>query len=222
MVIIFPSDSSTAFLSNIIDGISAHLNIDVEYPQLHLFPIEETINKIREEDSTRTIIYLGHGTRAELNTANGIDETITLHYAKRAFQKKKLILLSCFSSGFLENLNGEYNVAIGFGNIPTSKSELINAAEYLKYQHENFKCLDDFKVRLAKIFKDSIIKAYKSKYTFIELYNYMRLLINKSICNCSLSVDEKELLVGELMFHLKREMKLFGNQNALVFDYQNK
>jgi hypothetical protein len=178
-------------------------------------PPESIFDLIANYDSSRTIIYLGHGTADEINVNTGIDSVIGIEDAKQIFKRKKIILLSCFSSEFINSLNNEFDVAIGFGNILSSRAEL-SYKDYTKYNHDDFKCIDTFKTRLVKLFKTSIIEAYSMNYTFLKLYNSLKLRVNKIISQCSLSKDKTEQLVGDLMFDLKKEMTFWGNSTLLL------
>lgn len=215
MVIVYPNDNSTRFLSSVVDGISSKLNIDIDYHYVNLEPIEFYLEKIQETDPSRTIIYMGHGGSDELNSNNGFDTAIPIQYARSTFKNKKIILLSCISTDFIANLKNNYQAAIGFGNIPTGPSEL-SPKDYKSYEEEAPKSILIFKEKLVNLFKNSIIEAYLLNHTFLDLYISLRLRINKEIANSSLSGDRTDRLVGELMFDLKKEMKLFGNYNTLV------
>lgn len=217
MVVIYPDDSSTKFLQPIIEGIYNNLKIEIDFHYVDLSPIESFLEKIREIDSTRTIIYMGHGDEDELNGNNGFDTAIPIHFARNAFKNKKIVLLSCLSADFIFNLKNYYQSAIGFGNIPTGSNEL-SPKDYIKYNYESFECITLFKKKLAILFKNSMVEAYLLDYTFLQLYNSLRLRINKAVANCSLSVDKTERLVGELMFDLKKEIKIFGNTATRVFN----
>ena len=140
---------------------------------------------------------------------------IGLEDAKQIFKGKKIILLSCFSSEFITSLNNEFNTAIGFGNILTSRAEL-SPYDYNKYNYDDFRCIDDFKSKLVELFKTSIIEAYTMNYTFLRLYNSLKLRINKIICQCSLSKDKTVQLVGDLMFDLKKEMTISGDSTLFL------
>lgn len=219
MIIIYPSDKTTNILARIVSGITGQLKIELECFDFNYDNPQNTFDLIKNSDPFRTIIYLGHGTSNELNTNNGIDNIITVYDAKRMFKGKKVILLSCFSSKFLDNLHNQFDVAIGFGNILSSRDELIHqSVEYYKYKHDDFKSIDIFIEKLVSLFKDSIIEAYILNYTFLQLFNSLKLRINKTVSQSSLSRDKTDRLIGELMFKLKNEMKLFGNSKAIISD----
>jgi hypothetical protein len=105
-------------------------------------------------------------------------------------------------------------VGIGFGNIFTDESEVIEPQDQAKYGYDSYKCISVFRERLITLFKNSIVEAHLSNCSFLEFYHLLKLRINKTICSCSLSKDKTEHLVGELMYKLKKEMVLIGNATA--------
>lgn len=212
MVIIYPPDPTTEFLSAIINEISK-LPIEIKNHDFHYISKDDSINQVKDLDSIRSIIYLGHGTQDELNVNNGEETIISLFDARRMFKNKKIVLLSCYSSSFIKGLNNDYEVGLGFGNIPTSKSEL-KGNDIEKYNHEDYKCIDIFKLTLVSIFKNSILEAINLNYSFQQLYYALKLRINKKISQCSLSSDKTDRLVGELFYDIKKEIVLFGNHKA--------
>jgi len=212
MTIIFPPDVSTKFLCPIVDAIAENLEVSIEQPNFILESKNEFYERITNTSIGKTILFLGHGTAEELKI--NANEGITSIDSLLLFKNKKIILFSCFSSEFLFS-NNHFEAAIGFGNILTSVAEL-SPSDYQKYNYEEFKCIGLFSQRLVAIFKSAIILSYERNYTFIQTYNILRLKINKVICDCALSKNNTERLVGELMFDLKNEMIIIGNSKAMI------
>jgi hypothetical protein len=209
MIVIFPSDPSTKFLAEIVEGITKKTNIEIELPTLTTY--EDAEKFIEQANVSKTIIYLGHGTSDHLEAGSGLNPVLTSHAAKKIFKNKKLILFSCYSSDFLSSLDNIFLSAIGFGNIRTSQAEL-NSYDSELYKHNGYEPIRFFREQLIRLFLKSIIEAYENKYSFIQLYNSLKLRINKIICSNSLSKeDETAYLVGKLMCDLKKEMMCIGN-----------
>lgn len=215
MVIIHPNDPSTRFLTCITEELVGQKKTEITCIQWDLFPIEVNLDAIQKVDQCRTVLYMGHGGPEELN--RGIDTSITVADAKRVFKNRKVILLSCNSADFLANMDNCYDVAIGFGNIPTSMQEL-NPADDLKYKHDNYRCISLYREGLVRIILSSLLEGCVVNSNFLELYHAIKLRINKAICNCSLSTDKSERLTGELLFELKKELTLIGNCQSLLVE----
>lgn len=213
MIIIYPDNSTIKFLAGIIAKVSERLEIKIDYPQLNLRKLDEVFSDIQKSSPSRSIIYLGHGTGEELN--DKVDSTISIGDARRIFKGRKILLLSCNSSDFINSLNNQFEVGIGFGNIPTSKAELT-PGDYKKYNYDDFKCISLFRESLVVLFANALIEAQQMNYTFRELYDSIKLRVNKAICRCSLSKDKNERLLGELLFDLRIEMHLTGNWQSTI------
>jgi hypothetical protein len=213
MIIIYPNDSTTQFLSGIVNRISSTQQIKIDCPQLHLQKHEDTVYSIKNSDSSRTIVYLGHGTEYELN--GGMDSTFSTSDGRYMFKGKKILLISCNSAGFINSLKNQFEVGIGFGNIPSSVAEFVPGKRE-KYGTNDSKCLTLFKDALVRIFADSLIETFQNNETFQQLYYSIKLRINKIICLCALSKDVNEQLLGELLLDLKNEMRLVGNRQRTI------
>jgi hypothetical protein len=214
MIVIYPPDSTINFLEPILTKISPNI-----FKLYREDSSEKSFGTLTKFPNINVIIFLGHGNDVNLFGVdqNGIQEA-QLHKndAKEKFKNKKIICLSCKSSEYLSYIKEEFEVAIGFGNIITDKKEAINnVGDYVKYNYNDFKCIEIFRDRLVVLFANTMNDAFHYNLSFIQLFNLLRLRINKSICNSSLSSDKEERLAGELMFDLKKEMRLMGNFNAL-------
>jgi hypothetical protein len=213
MIVIYPFDNSTNFLNSIVieDIIKSHIkDIHRNFSEENFV---ESLELVAEADSTNTIVYLGHGSSEELQM--NINLSLNLDYAASIFSNKKLLLISCYSADFLNALNNKFEAGIGFGNIIDSKVDL-GPADYVQYNHEDFKCIYEFRAKFVALLKNSLIEGYSNNYSFLELYNSLRIRINKIISQCSLSNDKTMRLTGLLMFDLKKNMVLKGNWNALL------
>lgn len=208
MIVIYPSDPTTNFLNSIIFDDAIKQNIKEQYTVFHEDNFEDSLDMVAKHDSVNTILFLGHGTSDDLKMSNNV--SFTSEYATSIFNSKKLILVSCYSADFLEALNGKFEVGIGFGNIIESRVEL-SPADYIKYNHEDFRCIDLFRLNFVKILKLTLAECYSSNFTFLQLYYSLKLRINKIVSQCSLSNDKTMRLTGLLMYDLKTSMVLKGN-----------
>lgn len=211
MVIIYPPDSTTEFLSNILNEIIKS-GVEVKQHDFHYTSLDDSVDLVKCSDDSNPIIYLGHGTKDELNVNNGEDNIISLYDAKKMFKNKKILLISCYSSSFIKSLNGNYISAIGFGNIITSEPEL-KGSQRTKYNYNDYECIEVFKKNIVEIFQKSIVEAIQDKYSVFELHNGMRLRMNKSLSKLSMSKNPADHLAGELLFDLKNEMVCLGNRD---------
>jgi hypothetical protein len=214
MIIIYPFDKTTRYLEAIVnDGLILKYVVNA-YTEFTEETFEHQLDAVKNSDPSTVVFYLGHGTDEELQVNNNLD--INFNQAQPIFKNKKIILLSCYSADFIESLNNHFEVAIGFGNILDSKTDL-SYRDYLKYNHNDYECIYEFRSKVVILIKNSIIEAYINNYTFFQLYNSIKLRINKILSNCSLSDNKTTRLVGELMFDLKKHMILKGNSQALFF-----
>jgi len=215
MIVLYPNDPSTHFLSDICKVISNSENVDVYFRDKDTLTYEEIISIVEKSHLSRLILYLGHGTSTEIYYF-GTENVITSEIAQQIFKGKKLILLACYSSEFLRTLNKQFYSAIGFGNILTSRAEL-EPRDYNEYNHEDFKCISLFREKLVKLFIQSLTEARALNSSFLQFNNSLKLRINKVISECSISEDKTDKLLGKLMFDLKTEIKLFGDPHASLF-----
>ena len=204
MIAILPKDNTTYFLYDIIS------NLEIEIIDPHFLSSESLFDKIRSHPKSSSIIYLGHGTASEINTNTGPDTSIDAYAAKKMFYQRKIIFISCYSSTFITAIKEKIEVGIGFGNIPSSIEELSKRKRENYYQ-ESSDAINLFKGFVVDIFKSSFHESVAFNHVYIDLYSAIRLRINKKLSFCSLSKERTYRLVGELLFELKNEMRLFGD-----------
>ncbi len=215
MIVIYPKDETTTFLSDIISELIEKAIAKIDFPPSESYSREEITTFLLASDSGRSILYLGHGTSSEIYYYIRKDGALGPDDAKRIFKNRKLIFLSCRSAEYLIAIKDNAKVGIGFGNILSHKREVTDPKDK-KYEYDSYRCIDIFRDKLITLFKICITESYLSNYTYLQFYNALKLRINKIICSCSLSKDTTERLVGELMFDLRREMILVGNSNATI------
>lgn len=220
MIIINPSDPSIKFLNEIIE--TAKRTISCEIDKVMPEKYKTTLDLINSSHKSKTLLFLGHGFSEGLYggcyVAEGKQVLLRKDKAEVLFKDKKVILFSCRSSEFIATFSETFEVAIGFGDIKTTKDDLTSKHDKKKYRDLN--SIRIFRESLVNLFISSFVESSEMKYTFLEYYNSLKLRINKCICKFSLSEDPNERLAGELMFELKKEMILVGNSNALFNDSQ--
>ena len=215
MIIINPSDPSTKFLNGIIEIAKKTITceIDKAIPDSY----NKTLQLIDSAPKSKTILFLGHGFSEGLYggcyVADGKQVLLRKDKGEVIFKDKKAILFCCRSSEFILTFRETFEVAIGFGNIKTTRDDLITTQDKKKYRDIN--CIRIFRENLINLFEKTFIESCLMNYTFFQYYNSLKLRINKCICKFSLSEDQNERLAGELMFELKKEMIIVGNGNVL-------
>lgn len=215
MIVVYPHDPSTLFLKEIVEKIKPFITSEVDRAMPDAY--DKTISFINSHQKA-TLIFLGHGFSEGLYggcyVADGKQILITKDIAIKSFRNRKVILLCCRSSEFIIKIENTFEVAIGFGNIKTSKEDLTSKADKEKFK--DYKILELFRKNLVDLFANSIVEATRSNYSFYQFYKGLKLRMNKAICNYSLSKDLNENLAGQLLFELKREMLIIGNEDTLI------
>jgi hypothetical protein len=215
MILVFPHDPSTAFLKEIADKLKPFLSKDIDRAMPNEY--DKTISFI-DSSPNSTFLFLGHGYSDGLYggcyVIHGREILVKKDVALKLFNGRRIILFCCRSSEFLSKVEGSFQVAIGFGNIKTSKEDLLTKADKEKYRDPESIRL--FREKLVTIFTNALIETITMKYSFYQFYNSLKLRINKMICKFSLSKNPNEILAGELMFELRKEMILSGKQHTPV------
>lgn len=212
MIVIYPQDKTTEYLASIIDESKLKF-ISEMHREFSDESFQRILDLVKGSSNELSIIYLGHGTDEELKFSN--TNPCHYHLGMEVFKGKKVFLLSCFSADYINNLNGTYEVALGFGNIIDSRTDL-NYQGYMKYSYEDYKCIYKFSSEFVTIISSSLIEAHSKGSTYLQFFYALKLRINKRIAWCSLSRDKTTRLVGELLFDFKRNMVLKGNVGAFV------
>ena len=184
---------------------------------------DSSLRVIQKATSDDLIIFLGHGGSdywqgaAEYNydgsVSNGIEKYIDKSNIE-VLADKKIISFSCNSTEKLGELAIE-NGAItfwGFGDIPTDYNSIFFEDKPFERGRARFKG------ELINSLKLSIFRGIQDHLTFEQTFLYFKLRINKS--HSDLILNHKGFKgnrkVGELLFSVKNEMKLFGDKKALL------
>lgn len=214
MIIINPTDPSTKFLNQIIE--TAKKTISCEIDKVKPEEYKTTLDFINSTHKSKTLLFLGHGFSEGIYggcyVAEGKQVLLRKDKGEVLFKDKKVILFSCRSSEFITTFSETFEVAIGFGDIKTTKDDLTSNHDKKKYRDLN--SIRIFRENLVNLFISSFVESIEMNYTFLQYYNSLKLRINKCICKFSLSKEPNERLAGELMFELKKEMLLVGNGRA--------
>ena len=214
MIIIYPTDPTTKFLSDIVDAAKKNILCEVDRVKPDFY--KTTLELIDSIPQSRTLLFLGHGFSEGLYggcyVADGRLVLLRKDQGENIFKNKKVIFFCCRSSEFISSFEDTFEVAIGFGDIKTTKADLILAKDKKKYRDNN--SIKIFRENLIILFTNSFLESCRMNYTFLQYYNSLKLRINKCICKFSLSKDPDERLAGELMFELKKEMIIVGNSSS--------
>ena len=169
--------------------------------------IKDTLSKISQKSENSVIVFLGHGHSTGLYAPNDRDNIlIDKNKGNKLFINKNILLLSCNSNQFIENLN-TYRHIIGFGDILSSMEEVRIRSEY-----EANICISDEDIKwFNNTYIQSIIKTLrhllKGQIEFSEVAKYIEFYINKEI-NRTLkdktNINRKER--AKLLFEFKNDM----------------
>jgi len=171
--------------------------------------IKDTLSKISQKSENSVIVFLGHGHSTGLYAPNDRDNIlIDKNKGNKLFINKNILLLSCNSNQFIENLN-TYRHIIGFGDILSSMEEVRIRSEY-----EANICISDEDIKwFNNTYIQSIIKTLRhllnGKIEFSEVSKYIEFYINKEINRIlrdKTIINRKER--ARLLFEFKNNMIL--------------
>lgn len=219
--IIHPLDTSTSFLEEISFFLKKSFPDHVNILRLNkgAKAKNECLDFINDQNEDSNFFFFGHGASYCLYGVPETSSTFDILINKNnlsIFDNKNLYCLSCESSDFLkkERKNNHLKSCIGYGYIPSEYDEIIaireGDANFLTGISE-----EDIKIFLSyliSIHKHSIKDFISQNLSFYELYNLIRLRINKSISSIILkdkqgynrqAVSELYKLKNESYFHFK-------------------
>jgi hypothetical protein len=221
-IIIYPSDSTTDFLKGIPAFLHEHYKEFTE-----TFRIDssreshaECIHMITQQSSKIFFIFLGHGAsnylagaRDSPNYDNFINETNL-----KIFESKKVFFLSCRSADFLKNKTF-IRTSLGFGDLPSEYNEIETLQRISGlYDGITIETLELFKEILTEIIKYSLLDLIKDNLTFIDLFNRIKLRINKKMSEVLLkNKNEQTSKLTYMLYMMKDEMRIYGSENLTVF-----
>jgi hypothetical protein len=204
--IIHPVDDSTNFLEEIYlylqEKTDAEINIHRLANKEDHASFYDIIPKIPSDE---IILFFGHGTSFGLSGARTKEyeeiEFITYKQLK-VFEEKYVILLTCRSNQYLKTHFEEcaLSLAIGFPNLITDFEEV----EY----HDDPERVEDIKQEDIDIFRNMIVEIMKysledyivNNLTTQQLYNRIKLRINKRVINLYIKIPNKgKLPLGKML-----------------------
>lgn len=217
VLIIYPCDSSTDFLQEIITKVAEFMEVVIERPETTVDGHEKCIRIIQETD-IKLIIFMGHGQSDKFLGANSND--ISTEYTKyreqgfincnnlNIFKGKKIIALSCDSNKKIAKIAIESGteVWIGFGYIPTDWR-----VEVEEVSHLNPEDVDDFNTILVKVISTSISYSIHHNFTFFQFEKLFKVIVNKEIREIVASGISCNSWIVQSMYKLKDEIKIFGD-----------
>lgn len=216
-LIIYPHDSSTDFLQEIINKMAEFMEVVVERLETTVEAHEKCIRIIQETD-IKLIIFMGHGQSDKFLGANS--NNISSEYRKyreqgfincnnlNIFKDKKIIALSCDSNQKIAKIAIESGAEawLGFGYIPTDWS-----VEVEEVSHLNPKDVEGFNKILVKIISTAISYSIHHNFTFSQFEKLFKIVTNKEIKSIiSLGIPCNSWIV-QSMYKLKDEIKIFGD-----------
>jgi hypothetical protein len=212
VVIIFPKDPTIDFLNPIFElAQKLFTNATIDRPENN--SMYNSIN-----DKTELIIFLGHGTSRLL--FGGTDETrkktdfININNGSRLFDECTIILFSCNSKDFLNNLKANpiiINSFVVFGDMPTDEPHVKhNQANNKNYWTEYDESqLIFYKQSLVESFKNGLHFGYNSD-SIKGFYKGVCFIINKRINYIILKSTwnrNQKLQLIERLIEFKNEIK---------------
>ena len=133
------------------------------------------------------------------------------------FRNKKVIALSCNSNAQVgrEAVENEAKTFVGFGDLPTSISELEEKGEKGKTGISLGKIEKALKTEINDIIKKSIEISILKHYTFSELLDIIYFITNQKISDYL--VNQKKIserkLIANYLYTFKTDIKIYGNKN---------
>lgn len=222
VLIIYPCDSSTDFLQEIITKVAEFMEVVIERPETTVDGHEKCIRIIQETD-IKLIIFMGHGQSDKFLGANSND--ISTEYTKyreqgfincdnlNIFKDKKIIAISCDSNQKIAKMAVEKGaeVFVGFGNIPTDW--IIEVAEF---SHLNIEDVEGFNETLVKVISTSITYSIHHNFTFSQFEKLFKVIVNKEIKEIVASGIPCNSWIVQSLYRLKDEIKVFGDREVYI------
>lgn len=216
--IIHPKDDTTDFLEEIYSYIKINTGVEINllrleskedhvefFKLIHLFPNDELV------------LFLGHGTSTCLSGASTKEYELIEFISEKqlkVFEEKKVILLACRSDQYLKVFFENCNIksAIGFPNLITDLNEV-------EYYHNSERLsniiqgdIDIFKIAIVDVIKYSLEDFINNNLSFYQLFNRIKLRINKRVVKFYNTTPNKgKLPLGEML-----------NDMAIGLDYFEK
>jgi hypothetical protein len=220
IIIIHPKDTSTDFLTQIVD------NLFVEYilqrPNATIIEHKRVLSAI-QECANELILFMGHGQSDSLHGAKGTEDDRAFEaYRKNfvnkdnisTFTSKIIISLSCNSNEKIGKFAIDAGVStfVGFGYIPTDW--IIEVEENHQVTSDE---IDFFRSILVHIFSNAINYSLFHNFSIAQFERIFKVITNQKILELlSSNTNETTDWVIQNLYKLKDEIKVFGNESLLM------
>jgi hypothetical protein len=218
ILFIFPSDRSTAFLQSIIKSTQKFAELEIHQPIATIESHEACIEVIQHTNAD-LIIFMGHGHSDKLLGAACTDNSDRLYREYRQngfinkqnlaiFAGKQVIAFSCDSNDKIGKVAIEKGaqVFVGFGYIPTDWD--MEVETYPKLPVEE---VEIFNTALVDIFSHAVNYSITNSFTFQQFEKVFKVIVHKKILNLIGKGVEIDDWIIQNLYHLKTEIKKFGN-----------
>lgn len=238
LLIVHPYDKSTFFLDRIKNYLQSQFPANSHY--FSIKPNEashkECLTTISNFSSNGLILFMGHGKSNCLYGAKGdyfgtleneevkIESPEKYFYLEdfinkanlQVFNEKKVISLSCRSNEYIGRISIESGakVFMGFGDLPTSKAELILQGEGNKSGISLSTIEGALKTEINYIMKKSIHIGILKRKSFSQLLDLIYFITNQKICYylTQKKMSERKLIANYL-YNFKNEIRIYGNKD---------
>lgn len=204
--IIHPKDDSTDFLEEIYSYIKEKTKIEINILRLetkvdhsNFYDIIPTI------PDNELILFFGHGTSIGLCGARTKEyeeiEFITNRQLK-VFEEKNVVLVTCRSNQYLKTHFEEciLKSAIGFPNLITDFEEVEYHDNPKRVEDIKLEDIDAFRYMIVQIMKYSLEDYINNDFTTLQLFNRIKLRINKRVINLYHGTPNKgKLTLGKML-----------------------
>lgn len=225
--IIHSLDETTKFLSAIPEFLKTQGLTTFEYYILsqQTGNAEEITRQLLETTDQALVVFLGHGASYCIYLPVTPNQPKTPLIDKDNFHvlsNKGFISLSCRSAEFIQQNYSVGSTMLGFDDLPTHWEDVWAQREVdsTAYFGITDNVLEYYRGILVDIFKQSLVDTLlPSQKNFSFFYFRLRLYINKFIARVNLEkISDNPILLANLLFDLKQGIRLFGNDNTLLYD----
>ena len=214
--IIHPKDESTDFLDSITEYIEKYTSVEINLLRLQTkkdhFIFFELIQSINDDE---LILFFGHG------TSKGLSGSVTKDFEQREFitekqlkifENKNIVILSCRSNQYLNSYFKECNLksAIGFPNLITDYEEIEYHDDPKRVENLKQEDIDIFRKMIVDIIKFSLEDYINHNLSIQQLYNRIKLRINKKVINLYFETPNRgKLPLGKILNDMASDLKYF-------------
>lgn len=210
---------SKLYFIHALDESTSFLSVFQEEFQENFFVIEpnkesvdNSLKFLQSIPENSIVVFLGHGHSNGLNTPeSNVFETYTFidkSNVNELFKNKKVILLSCRSSGFISKITLAEEI-IGFGNIISSTEEMrieadLETGHFRDLSKEDI-CYFNYSYCFAII--NALNNYLKGSCSFKQLPTLIEYYINQKINETLLNkVIKNRVEIARLLFEFRNEM----------------